>query len=245
MVFRQIGGILWNSYQGLRRIRVPDGDHEALKRAWALKTLEQANVLVQVKGTPCPDRPALFVGNHLSYLDIPLLLASAPGLGFVAKQELSSWPIFGEGMARAGAIFVNRESIKSRGQALAHVRNALSKERRQVAIFPSGTTTLAEEKGWQSGAFRLAHEARVPLQAFRIRYFPLRTAAFIDDDSFLWHLARLCRRGPVHALLEFAEPELVADPLAARAKWHSWCRGFGSPLELPEPRAASSVTVFE
>jgi 1-acyl-sn-glycerol-3-phosphate acyltransferase len=48
------------------------------------------------------------VGNHLSYLDIPLLMQSSPNISFVAKEEVGRWPVIGAGAHALNTIFVKR-----------------------------------------------------------------------------------------------------------------------------------------
>ncbi|MGZ3686388.1 MAG: lysophospholipid acyltransferase family protein, partial [Bdellovibrionota bacterium] len=197
---------------------------EEAKRVWSLEVLSLVGVHLTVVGIVSPERPTIFVGNHLSYLDIPLLMAQAPFVSFVAKVELASWPIFGRGMREAGTIFVKRESVQSRGEVKDTLLHAIRDEKKSMAVFPSGTTRLTEDKEWKPGAFRLAQDAGVPIQAFRIRYKPLRKAAFIDDDGFVAHLFSLCREGGVLAEIEFAPSEKVTDYKASLAKWQAWSR---------------------
>jgi len=197
---------------------------EEAKRKWSLEVFSLVGVHLKVVGKVSESRPTIFVGNHLSYLDIPLLMAQAPFVSFVAKVELARWPIFGRGMRVAGTIFVKRDSVQSRGEVKETLLRAIRDEKKSMAVFPSGTTRLTEDKEWKPGAFRLAQEAGVPVQAFRIRYAPLRKAAFIDDDGFVSHLFALCREGGVRAEIEFAPPELVTDYKASIAKWYAWSR---------------------
>ena len=48
----------------------------SLKQDWAQSLLNKLNVHVTVLGTPPPKTPHVLVGNHISYLDIPLLMAA-------------------------------------------------------------------------------------------------------------------------------------------------------------------------
>jgi len=225
MAIWRVWMVLWVSFRSLRRLRAGAERRDGVKLRWASEVLSFVGARTRLMGKPYGGGPVILVGNHLSYLDIALLLRFVPAASFVGKEELRSWPLFGACMEEAGTVFVRRESLFSRGRALEELRERIFSGRRPVVIFPSGTTSLAEEKPWRGGAFRLAAEGGIPLQAFRIRYFPPRPAAFIGDDSFLLHLWRLCRGGLVAAHIEFAEPETVSDPLAARRRWNLWCRG--------------------
>jgi 1-acyl-sn-glycerol-3-phosphate acyltransferase len=51
-------------------------------------------IRVEVFGQPSFTRNMVWVGNHLSYLDIPVL-GSLGSMRFVAKEEIQGWPLFG------------------------------------------------------------------------------------------------------------------------------------------------------
>jgi 1-acyl-sn-glycerol-3-phosphate acyltransferase len=80
----------------------------------------------------------LFVSNHLSYLDIPILGSQFP-LKFVAKSEVKNWPIFGFLSRLAGTVFIKRARSESLLQ-----KNKIFKllsERKKILIFPEATTS--------------------------------------------------------------------------------------------------------
>ena len=66
------------------------------------------NINVEVVGKKnLNNLPTLYVSNHLSYLDIPILGSTLNGR-FVAKNEISNWPIIGYLSMVGNTIFVNR-----------------------------------------------------------------------------------------------------------------------------------------
>ena len=147
-----------------------------------------------------------------------------PDLSFVAKKELEKWPIFGAGAKKVNTIFVERNSVRDRSKAMGSLLNAITVEKKAMIVFPSGTTSLDEHHPWKYGAFRLAHQTQVPLQVFRLRYQPLRTVAYIDNDFFPWHLLGVCRPDPIYATVEFADPFLVKNPIEECKRWQAWTR---------------------
>ena len=80
----------------------------------------------------------LFVSNHISYLDIPILGSMAP-LRFVAKSEVKQWPILGFLSKLASTIFITRVRSDSLFQKN-KIFNLLS-EGKKLLIFPEGTTS--------------------------------------------------------------------------------------------------------
>ncbi len=109
-------------------------------------------------------RPAVFVFNHQSGIDVLLLckLLRRDIVG-VAKQELRRNPLFGPAFALAGTVFVDRfdhrQAIKAVHPAVDALRRGLS-----VVIAPEGTRSPTPRLGhFKKGAFHLAMAARVPI----------------------------------------------------------------------------------
>jgi len=200
----------------------------SLKNQWAHSVLSRLRVEIEIVGTPAEKTAAVLVGNHLSYLDIPLLLKAAGNVSFVAKQEISSWPVFGLGAQKMATVFVNRANRDSRKSARDSVGQALLSGKR-VVIFPAGTTCVSESKPWKHGAFEIAHHFNIPIQPFRLWYSPIDDVAFIGEETLPFHLYNLfCfeRVGKkIRAKIEFHEPVMISDPNRDSQIWQSWSRG--------------------
>lgn len=199
----------------------PSSSVEDLQWEWSQKTLNMFKVSLEVTGQVAQERPMIFVGNHISYLDIALLMATVPGISFVAKKELASWPIFGHAAKKTNTIFVKREKDQSRKEARTAIAEALG-NRQRVAVFPSGTTCMDEKKQWRRGIFEVAQQSKSFVQPFRVSYQPLREVAYIDDDFFPTHLLRLMALRNIPAKIEFHEPVQILDPQRDCDQWHQW-----------------------
>lgn len=104
--------------------------HKGLCRILGLK--------VQVEGTPCTDRQVIFIANHMSYLDIPVI-GSTLKASFVAKGEVAAWPVFGFLSKLQQTAFISRSRT-----TLGNDKNNLEtmlKDGRSMIIFPEGTST--------------------------------------------------------------------------------------------------------
>ena len=86
-----------------------------------------------------PDRPLLLVANHLSWLDIVVFGAVGP-VSFVAKAEMSKWPIFGTLAKLQRTVFVKREERRNSHQQANEIADRLT-AREIMVLFPEGTTT--------------------------------------------------------------------------------------------------------
>ncbi len=107
---------------------------------------------------------AIFVGNHTSLLDPPLIIATLPSHPvFMAKRELAFVPFLGWVIWLADFIFINRnhraDAIKSLGLAAQRIHDGQS-----IAAFPEGTRSRTGQLlPFKKGVFNLAWEAQVPL----------------------------------------------------------------------------------
>lgn len=201
-------------------------DLVALKKKWATESLDILDVKVTLIGKPHHKGPLLLLGNHISYLDIPLLMSVVPEVSFLSKKEIKYWPVIGAATKRAHTIFVKRGSPESRAQSKKIIEKSLSKDKSVIAAFPAGTTTMRESIPWRYGLFETAFVRKVKIQPFRIRYVPKRKVAFIDDDEFLPHILELSRLKKIHAVIEFHEPVDVIDPIQCSQRWHKWAQEF-------------------
>ena len=101
------------------------------------------NIKLVVKGKHnLQNRNYVFVSNHASLIDIPLLLIAVNRFTvFIAKSELSKIPIFKSILDRAGFIFVDRKNNDSAVKSMNNLMEDIKKIPRSVAIFPEGTRT--------------------------------------------------------------------------------------------------------
>jgi 1-acyl-sn-glycerol-3-phosphate acyltransferase len=97
-----------------------------------------SGVDVQVIGVPL-DRDVLFVANHSSWLDIPII-AGATGTAFVANSGVKAWPLVGWLASLNNTIYVDRGDRAGVHGQVGAVRDALARHQ-PVAIFPEGTTS--------------------------------------------------------------------------------------------------------
>lgn len=160
---------------------------------WFLARL--ANALpfrVRVEGE-LPQQPMLWVANHVSWSDIPLLGALTP-LSFLSKAEVRDWPVAGWLANKAGTLFIRRGSGDS-GQVSQQLAAHLQQER-HLLIFPEGTTTDGTAlRTFHGRLLSSAIDSGVPLQPVAIRYLrngqPCPIAPWVGDDGMLDHLLRM------------------------------------------------------
>ncbi len=162
----------------------------------------------RIVGTPLR-RDVVFVSNHVSWTDIPLL-AGATGTAFVAKGELASAPLVGWLCRLNRTIFVRREDRLKVGEQVDEVRAALA-DGWALTLFPEGTTGDGEALLPFKSALFAAVDPPPPgtrVQPVRIDYGAATPEiAWVGDEPGLSHVARvLGRRGRFPATLTFLPP---------------------------------------
>jgi len=125
-------------------------------------------VLRQPAGTSLP-KHALFVSNHISWLDIFVINSIQP-CRFVAKSDIRSWPFIGWLCAKTGTIFISRAKISDVGRIFKGLVTSIEAGER-VAFFPEGTTAAQGQLGsFHANLFEAALNARAVVQPFALRY---------------------------------------------------------------------------
>ncbi len=108
--------------------------------------------------------PAIYVSNHQSNFDIPIIYSSLPiQFSWLAKQELFKVPLFGAAMKAVGCIPIDRsnrrEMMKSINAASRQIKDGTS-----VIIFPEGTRSPdGKLQEFKKGALLIAVKAKVPV----------------------------------------------------------------------------------
>jgi 1-acyl-sn-glycerol-3-phosphate acyltransferase len=134
-------------------------------RAWSWLILKTTGVRVTVEGLDRikPGTTYVFVSNHQSIYDTPVIFNSLPyQLRIIAKASLARFPVLGWHLERGGHLFVDRRKPDHAG-ILKRWRGLVS-EGLSLMIYAEGTRSpdghVARFKG---GSFLLAIEAGLPV----------------------------------------------------------------------------------
>ena len=128
-------------------------------RFWARRFMGVAPIELEVVGLDRVDtnRQYVYVANHLSNFDIPVLFAALPSrIRFLSKKEVYKIPIVATAMRRVGIVKIDRAAgagghaqiNKEIGEAKSHGYSLI--------IFPEGTRSRDSDfHGFKKGAFRI------------------------------------------------------------------------------------------
>jgi 1-acyl-sn-glycerol-3-phosphate acyltransferase len=172
-------------------------------RIWGSCVLKAGGVRYRASYDPGlePGRSYVFLANHQSLFDIPLLLATSPGqVRMLAKRSLFRIPVFGWGLYLGGFIPVDRGADRSTArQSFASAVDRLHAGT-SILLFPEGTRSCTESLlPFQRGGFLLAMKSGLPIVPVGIR----GTLAVQPRGSFA------IRPGPVE--VRYGAPISVAD----------------------------------
>jgi 1-acyl-sn-glycerol-3-phosphate acyltransferase len=181
---------------------------------WSSDTLKILGISVELIGALHKSETKhsrLIVANHISWLD-PLVIQTIQHSIFIAKQEVSHWPVIGSIAKGCEVIFVNRGSPSSARKMVQGMIQAMQ-ENKCIAGFPEGTSSEGHHVGFfHSNLFEAAMSHSCKVIALSLRYRDLATQslslapAFVGEISFLQSLHRVICAPPIVVRVVISEP---------------------------------------
>jgi 1-acyl-sn-glycerol-3-phosphate acyltransferase len=183
---------------------------------WSRGFRRISGMKIEVVGTR-PKPPFFLVCNHLSYVDIPALRCTVDGV-FVAKGEISHWPVAGRIIRDMGTIFIDRSNRRDIPRAGAEILRKLD-EGEGVVIFPEGTSTKGDDVlPFNSSFLEFASKSGIPVSYASITYEvpdgELRASDSVcwwDETVFMDHLKRFFGLTEFTAVIKFGESPVTNE----------------------------------
>jgi 1-acyl-sn-glycerol-3-phosphate acyltransferase len=136
-------------------------------RRWAKVLLAVGGVKVEVEGLEHidPTGSYVFVSNHASYMDTPVVLANIPvQFRFLAKRGLFQIPLLGTHLSQAGHIPVPREDPRASVKTMQLAAETIQRRHISMLVFPEGGRSAdGVMREFKEGAAYIAIRAGVPL----------------------------------------------------------------------------------
>lgn len=181
-------------------------------QAWAREFIALLAIKLEAPLWPQQHGPVLLVANHISWIDIVVLLATSP-CRLVSKADVHHWPLIGPMAAAMGTVFIERESRRDAMRVVHHMAEAF-REDAVLAVFPEGTTGDGREVlPFHGNLLQAAIATDTPVQPLALRYEDAATGeislapAYIGDDSLLQTLWRTLRTPGLQVRLQAGVPE--------------------------------------
>jgi lyso-ornithine lipid O-acyltransferase len=170
-------------------------------------------ITILQQGAPSPNAGTLFIMNHISWADIPVMMALLDA-DFVAKSEMLDWPIIGWLARRFNPVFVARHDQRGSHSQVEAIRTRLEAGR-SVILCAEGTTSDGTTiLPFRTSLFAAADAAQI-VQPLIITYLTpdgdalsphrQREVAWIDDDDLLSGASRFAKERTL-ALVVFLLP---------------------------------------
>lgn len=200
-----------------------EGVRSALLRAWGWSSTSLMGVKLTLVGEP-PVEGVIMIANHTSYADIPILMGLR-ACAFLAKTEVSAWPLIGWGARLAGTVFVDRSSPESRLASREELKRRVEGGT-TILVFSEGTTTpRGEVHPLKPGMFHEAVSAQVPIQLVSLEYRDDQ-AAWVGDDPLWPHFVRVFGRPRTEVRVCYHKKLLRGEEAAQMVeRSEEWLRG--------------------
>ncbi|MEM9801882.1 MAG: lysophospholipid acyltransferase family protein [Planctomycetota bacterium] len=206
LVTRPVAWVVPRSDKGLQRFWVG---------SWAKGMLRVMGVRARYQG-PFPEAPFFLVSNHLSYVDIPVLLSRLDAR-FLAKSEVASWPVAGLLARSTGTLFVDRSKKRDLTRILPAVRGVLDRGT-GVIIFPEGTTTDGSAvQAFKPSLFEVPVEMGLKVRCASLHYDSpegsrpaWETVCWYGDAPFAPHFLQFLKQRRTDATVTFSAENVAA-----------------------------------
>ena len=203
-------------------LRTGIGNERFLPRLWHRFVLFVLGFRLHVRGKMSDERPLLIAANHISWTDI-MVAGAVAEVNFIAKSEVSGWPMIGTLAHLQRTVFVEREQKRKSGDQAGEIARRMN-EGDPMLLFAEGLTSdgnlLLPFKSTLFGAASIAVDGgdaeSVFVQPLAIVYtrfhgMPMGRlhrmhAAWIGDRLLAPHIVQLLKEGAVDVELHFGEP---------------------------------------
>ncbi len=167
------------------------GVRNAMNHHWSRALMFLCGVKLRVMGEPTLQGSALWVANHVSWIDI-YVLSSVRCVAFIAKSEIRDWPVIGWLVAKVGTIFVNRSQRNSVRKVGADMQKLFDQDM-VIGLFAEGTTSRGfDVLPFHTSLFEPPVRAGIKIQPVALRFFHKGQRsdylAFVGNESLIHNL---------------------------------------------------------
>jgi 1-acyl-sn-glycerol-3-phosphate acyltransferase len=219
--FRVVGRLVWFGFEALEAMLVflpgcvfgQKTSRRCQRALWLQRAARHVGRIFQLKIESAGTIPTrgLLICNHVSYVDIVVLVSLAPAV-FVAKREVKSWPVMGLLARLGGTVFIDRQRRTHVGAVNDEIQTALD-DGALVIVFPEGTSSDGKTiLPFKSSLLEAATKPEHPLAVGHIEYAiddgdATTEICYWGDAVFFPHLLNLLSKRSVRASVRFAPVE--------------------------------------
>ena len=162
----------------VERLIAEDRFEEAQRYIWAFANhlarvgIKLLGVKLTVKGTENVPKEGsvLYVGNHQSMADPPVMLAAIPRpSAFICKEELDGIPVFSRWVSDLGSFYLPRTESRKSLEVILGAAKLLKKNEHGMCIFPEGTRSdNGDMRPFKPGSLKIATKSGAAIVPFAI-----------------------------------------------------------------------------
>lgn len=145
---------------------------DRIARFWARLLLLVGRIRVRVQGLENIDtqKQYVFVGNHRSLIDTPVVLANIPvRFLFLVNAKYVRLPFLGTHLRRTGHFAVEPEDVRASMKAMTEAARAVSERKVSILLFPEGSRARGPMEEFKEGAAYIAIKAGIPVVPFALK----------------------------------------------------------------------------
>lgn len=145
---------------------------DRIARFWARLLLLVGRIRVRVQGLENIDtqKQYVFVGNHRSLIDTPVVLANIPvRFLFLVNAKYVRLPFLGTHLRRTGHFAVEPEDVRASMKAMTEAARAVSERKVSILLFPEGSRARGPMEQFKEGAAYIAIKAGIPVVPFALK----------------------------------------------------------------------------
>lgn len=228
--------------------RLDEAGRHARIAWWSAGLLRCMGLTLQVSGQ-VRQGATLVAANHVSWLDVAALHATAPQARFVSKSDVRHWPVVGWLVAGAGTLFIERASKRDALRVVHAMADAL-RQGQTVAVFPEGTTgTGAQLLPFHANLLQAAVATGTPVQAVLLRFHqpqqPVSPAAeFVGETTLLQSLWAVARARDLGVSVHWLAPQAAGQAerrALAQALQQQMAQALSAQTGVPPARVAAAA----
>lgn len=178
-----------------------------IRQWWLKKVIKVVGLRLTTKGdVPKDDETALWISNHISWLDIPVI--GSEGVAFLSKAEVRKWPVIGWLTEKSGALYIQRGDANASSLASQKIADKINQGHDSVMVFPEATTTDGKDvKKFHARIFAPAIDHNLRVQPIAIRYLTKEGVhhpkVAWGDESFLTNVFDVLGETTIHVEINF------------------------------------------
>lgn len=145
---------------------------DRIARLWAHLLLRVGRIRVRVRGREHvqTDKQYVFVGNHRSLIDTPVVLAHIPvRFLFLVNAKYVRIPFLGTHLRRTGHFSVEPEDVRASMRAMTEAARAANERKVSILLFPEGSRARGPMEDFKEGAAYIAIKAGIPVVPFALK----------------------------------------------------------------------------